>query len=108
MVFSDAATCADLTGADDCGFVMCDFVPEGKTFEETCGPYFQDGFTISALDEPAIDTIISGHLISCWNSASVADRILEARDPDDNWVRISGPESWLDSVEELIGADCEA
>lgn len=108
MVFSDAATCADLTGAGDCGFVMCDFVPEGKTFDETCGPYFQEGLTSSTLDEPGIDRIIELHLIGCWNSANVAENILEARDPDDNWVQVSGPASWLNSVAELIGADCEA
>lgn len=27
-----------------CSFAMCDYVPEGKTFEEVCGKDFQKGW----------------------------------------------------------------
>ncbi|HZX20541.1 MAG TPA: hypothetical protein VFF13_06015 [archaeon] len=28
----------------ECLFVMCDYIPEGKTFEETCGIGFKKGW----------------------------------------------------------------
>lgn len=28
----------------ECGFVMCDVIPEGKTFEEVCGRGFMEGW----------------------------------------------------------------
>ena len=34
--YATEAECEQATGKD-CGFVMCDYVPSGKTFEEVCG-----------------------------------------------------------------------
>ncbi len=36
--------CKKSTGASACSFVMCDLIPEGKTFEETCGRGFRPGW----------------------------------------------------------------
>ena len=32
------------TGCNQCGFTMCDYVPEGKTFDEVCGKGFAKGW----------------------------------------------------------------
>jgi hypothetical protein len=32
------------SGCEQCGYAMCDYVPEGKTFEEVCGKNFQKGW----------------------------------------------------------------
>ena len=34
--YATEAECEQAAGRD-CGFVMCDYVPPGKTFEEVCG-----------------------------------------------------------------------
>lgn len=31
-----------------CGFLQCDYVPKGKTFEEVCGEEFQKGWVPNA------------------------------------------------------------
>ncbi|HLD32223.1 MAG TPA: hypothetical protein VJB10_01385 [Candidatus Peribacteraceae bacterium] len=35
--------CEEVTGKE-CSFVMCDLIPEGKTFEEVCGRGFTEGW----------------------------------------------------------------
>jgi hypothetical protein len=36
-------SCESATGKT-CHFVTCDYIPEGKTFEEVCGKDFQEGW----------------------------------------------------------------
>ena len=32
------------SGCEQCGFAMCDYIPEGKTFEDVCGKNFKKGW----------------------------------------------------------------
>src|SRR3989344_3002538 len=41
--YASQGECEAKTGKT-CGFFMCDVVPEGKTFEETCGKGFKAGW----------------------------------------------------------------
>jgi len=43
QTFRSEQECEEKTGCV-CSFVMCDYVPEGKTFEEVCGEDFQKGW----------------------------------------------------------------
>ena len=36
--------CLQETKCSSCGFVMCDYIPVGKTFEEVCGKNFKEGW----------------------------------------------------------------
>ena len=42
-VFATQEECEKTTGRP-CNFQMCDYVPEGKTFEEVCGKDFKKGW----------------------------------------------------------------
>ncbi|OGX07915.1 MAG: hypothetical protein A2Z88_05575 [Omnitrophica WOR_2 bacterium GWA2_47_8] len=42
-VFVTQDECEQKTGMQ-CSYVMCDYIPEGKTFEEVCGKGFQEGW----------------------------------------------------------------
>jgi hypothetical protein len=42
--YASEQECRDATGAGRCSFVMCDLIPAGKTFEETCGRGFHPGW----------------------------------------------------------------
>ncbi len=48
LVYGTLEECEQMTGKV-CDFVMCDDIPQGKTFEEVCG--FQKGWT--PVDQPA-------------------------------------------------------
>jgi len=43
-IFRSREECEEETGRE-CGFIMCDYIPEGKTFEEVCGENFEPGWT---------------------------------------------------------------
>jgi hypothetical protein len=43
VVYSSESECEAATGLK-CTFEMCDYVPEGKTFEEACGKNFKKGW----------------------------------------------------------------
>lgn len=34
----------EVKGNCRCSFVMCDYIPEGKTYEEVCGKNFSEGW----------------------------------------------------------------
>lgn len=43
QIFSTKEECEEKTGCE-CGFVNCDYIPPGKTFEEVCGKDFRKGW----------------------------------------------------------------
>lgn len=43
FVYDSQQACERATGKA-CGFVMCDYIPAGKTFDEVCGKDFQEGW----------------------------------------------------------------
>ncbi len=49
VVYETQEECEQKTGKS-CGFVMCDYIPKGKTFEEVCGKDFQEGW--APVDQP--------------------------------------------------------
>lgn len=51
-VYKSKEECESKTGKV-CGFIMCDYVPPGKTFEETCGKNFKEGW------QPTTDNLSS-------------------------------------------------
>lgn len=108
VVFSDEDTCTGLLGIGQCGFVMCDLIPEGQTFAETCGPYFQEGVTSSNLDDAAIDRLLTIDLPLCASAGDIEDVAMEINLPDGGWLRLSGPPDWLESVRATTGTDCLA
>ncbi len=108
IVFESEAVCADLTVRTRCTVVMCDVIPEGKTFEETCGPYFQEGFTDPTAGHGEIDRILTVMVPECAVAGEIEDRHLRISLPAGGWLSISGPSSWLESVRETTGTDCEA
>lgn len=50
VVFDGDVECRTATGASSCGFVVCDFVPEGRTLDEVCGVNFQEGVQVTDPD----------------------------------------------------------
>lgn len=107
-VFSDEATCQSLTGDDACGFVRCDDISGGASLDEVCGPYFQEGMTASDLDDEQIRDLVDRWLVECWTAEDPVDGVLHVEDGQGGWVRLGGPDGWLDDVARVVGRDCEA
>ncbi len=87
VVFADEDGCRIATGAPTCGFVMCDFIPEGKTLDETCGVNFQEGIQVTAPD-PDVTTadVLVDQLANCAVASVTRDEEFER----DHWVRNDG------------------
>ena len=43
--------CEAETGRE-CGYVMCDYIPAGKTFEDVCGEGFEEGWQMMLHPHP--------------------------------------------------------
>lgn len=108
VVFADEAVCADLSESTQCTFIMCDLIPEDKTFEESCGPYFQEGVTAPDLDGADIDRMLIVMVPECAFAGDVDGRLLVIDLPTGGWLSLSGPSSWLASIHDTTGTDCEA
>ncbi|MEK7584523.1 MAG: hypothetical protein AAB490_04720, partial [Patescibacteria group bacterium] len=61
-VFTSQEQCEEATGKQ-CSFVMCDYVPPGKTFEEVCGEDFRPGWAPFSAPTEASDRDPEGPML---------------------------------------------
>lgn len=112
ITFTDDATCERLAGAGGCDVVMCDLIPAGSTFEETCGRWFQDGITIRDAASPAgqerIVEIGTGVLTRCEVADVIRDGtgLLVLTLVDGAGVRLGGPPDLLRDALVEAGGRC--
>ncbi len=89
VVFADVDECRTATGAQACGVVMCDFVPEGKTLDEVCGANFQEGVQATSPDTEDPSTFLVDQLATC--AITTVSRDGSNTSPmRDRWVRDDG------------------
>lgn len=80
-MFTDEVACRTVTESS-CGYLMCDFVPEGKTLDEVCGPNFREGIQVT---DP--NAVTSEFLVDQLDGCAVV-RVAE----DGRWTRDDGIE----------------
>lgn len=87
VVFADEDSCRTATGTPACGFVMYDFIPEGKTLDETCGVNFQEGVQVTSPDPDDTTTrFLADQLATCAIACVTRDGEVER----ERWVRVDG------------------
>lgn len=111
VVFLDEGGCSEVTDSD-CGFVMCDFVPEGKTLDEVCGPTFQEGWQPDDADHD--EQLVVDQLAACdiaeirpADQADAAELGIRHLERDDGIVlSVRGTSAAIETAIETAVAEC--
>ena len=106
VVFGGEDLCTEVIDGGRCDFVMCDLIPEGQTFEETCGPYFQEGLApTGALSNDDLERILN-RVTECSFAGEIIDNRMQISPADTDGLTISGPTPWLEDWQQRFSDAC--